>query len=297
MRDMKPSQSHRPSPSRLAFTLVELLVVIGIIALLISILLPTLNQARHTAASTANLSNLRQIGIGLEFYRNDNDFKFPRHSSLSSEVPRMRWADEIYPYFETVDVFVSPLLNDIARTTAMKPWAHTLDQQTGAVLPTTEYFGGYGYNFQYLGNSRVKPGNVGPFYASSGSLRDSSRTVALADTKGSRDGDDTFDYDEAVYVIDPPLQSLNYGSGGSRKTSADPTQPGNYGYTGGDGSAGTLVPEHRATPDPRNAGDRVAALFVDGHGELLLPSALDDSDGDGDPDNGLWNGLGDPSER
>jgi prepilin-type N-terminal cleavage/methylation domain-containing protein len=58
-------------PKPRAFTLVELLVVIGIIAVLIAILLPALNQARYSARITACLSNEHQIGLAIQSYAND----------------------------------------------------------------------------------------------------------------------------------------------------------------------------------------------------------------------------------
>jgi prepilin-type N-terminal cleavage/methylation domain-containing protein len=59
------------------FTLVELLVVIGIIAVLISLLLPALGRARKSAQTTACLSNMRQLGMASIFYGNDSQQYMP----------------------------------------------------------------------------------------------------------------------------------------------------------------------------------------------------------------------------
>jgi len=78
-----------PVPTK-GFTLVELLVVIGIIALLISILLPSLNRARETANRVKCASNMRQVGQGILLYANDNKGAYPRTIYNSNNTPT--WA-------------------------------------------------------------------------------------------------------------------------------------------------------------------------------------------------------------
>lgn len=74
-----------------AFTLVELLVVIGIIALLISMLLPSLNRARESARNAQCMSNLRQIGMAISLYRNAHQDYLPARFAPWDSA-RWQWA-------------------------------------------------------------------------------------------------------------------------------------------------------------------------------------------------------------
>jgi len=81
-----------------AFTLIELLVVIAIIALLIAILLPALGQARQVAKQVKCASNLRQMGIALSGYINDNDEYFPGDHVQVGRLDQIVWPPRLRPY-------------------------------------------------------------------------------------------------------------------------------------------------------------------------------------------------------
>ena len=75
------------------FTLIELLVVIAIIGILAGILLPVLSRARESARKTQCMSNVKQIGMGLIMYANENSETFP---SSTASNPAMASLNLLY---------------------------------------------------------------------------------------------------------------------------------------------------------------------------------------------------------
>lgn len=254
--------------ARRGFTLIELLVVIAIIAILAAILFPVFAQAKTAAKKSANISNLRQLSMAVQMYATENE-GYPMHGSLSSAVPRTRWPDYLYPYVKNEAIFNGPLA---AQEMFIKSFAHA----------TTAKYGGYGYNFQYLGNSRVVAGDGNfPFTASDTGIERPAETLAIADTKGVRRDNNSIGAGE--YVVDPPITS-GRGSG----------QPS--GYYGVGSECGSGPQGCRATPTEW-ATKRVTIAWCDGHASTMPLSRLDDYNGDGQLDNGFWNGVADATVR
>lgn len=250
---------------RRAFTLIELLVVLSIIAILAAILFPVFAQAKAAAKKTANISNLRQIGLGIMMYVADHD-GYPMMSSPHSQVPRTRWPDYIYAYVKNEQIFKGPLAPP---EMFVKAFAHN---------PSVKY-GGYGYNYQYLGNSRF------PWTATESMIGYPAETVAIADTNGVRRDDNSLGAGE--YTIDPPLTSAR-GSG---------RPSGFYGVGAecGSGAPGPGMWGCRSAPAESYA-QRASVAFADGHARTVRLGRLDDFDGNGQKDNGFWNGQADPLE-
>ena len=99
---MSDKLRYRENRKNKAFTLVELLVVISIIALLLAILMPSLNKARETAKRVICASNVKQMLLGVPLYAADNNDEMPYHCNADPTDDRA--PDAVYEPYKTYSI-------------------------------------------------------------------------------------------------------------------------------------------------------------------------------------------------
>lgn len=237
---------------RSAFTLLELLVVIGILAMLIGILAPTLSRARRQAKASACLSTVKGLGTGFALYLTENRDQFP--------PMRMR-------YWRPADAVDNPNNKYINEFNCREPrWQWFIKLDTGPVITptgrmrdkqggfgddgegipndqrgltmTNDAFrcpslddprwtnnmrnGAYGYNYQYLGNSRQEkdPRRWDNFSVGLHQVKAPGGTVMLADSRGGGNKK----HGVHSYTLDPPRRAVERDAMRFGPSSADATK-------------------------------------------------------------------------
>jgi prepilin-type processing-associated H-X9-DG protein/prepilin-type N-terminal cleavage/methylation domain-containing protein len=253
-----------------AFTLVELLVVIGIIGVLIGILLPVVGKVRQSATATQCTSNMRQIATGWLMYATANNgtsppnrppFDAPPATNVynvgNGEYYRPRWFALIgvhagmhpfsSPSARRDDTDSSLIDNPVFLCPAEPDWRNNRNNP-------------FGYNYQFLGNMRRKlSGAYVNFPVKSARIKPA-QTVLAADCMGTAAGKpraqrtayredgrkDVFALGDHAWVLDPPrlTDTSDYADQNLR------------------------APEHRSAPDPRHKG-KANVSFCDGHVEAM----------------------------
>ncbi len=285
---------NRADARRKAFTLIELLVVISIIAVLMGVLLPSLNMARKFGRRAVCMANVRRLSVSMRLYLDTNDGKFmPDRLRKRTEFitvgpykryrPRWIWylnegmGFVINPYkYDTEDEFNKALTmdNDYYMCPSLKHYEYARSIRNGA----------YGYNFQYLGNTRPNPAGTGcaNYPVNSLNIKRPASTVVFCDSRGS-----DIPHGQHAYLVDPPKMAV---SRGARHFS--PKSP-------------SVGPLKYSPADARHSG-KVNVAFLDGHAEAMtyeqlgyevdpdtkrpVEKALSDLGGPGV--NTLWTGTG-----
>lgn len=130
----------RPRMKCRGFTLVELLVVIGIISVLVAILLPALNRAREAAKWTQCLSNLRQLGTAMINYAQDNHDIFPSASVSNLDSDWVYWQGGRNPYPDIVTGSIMPYLGTTVSVSIVLCPSDNISSHSG-------FPGGYPYSY------------------------------------------------------------------------------------------------------------------------------------------------------
>ena len=263
---------------RPGFTLIEMLVVIAIIVVLAGLALPAIMKARESSRTVGCLSNLRQLGIAINGYRDANGSYPPYRVEDPGYVnkfgvvrPRWQWlmSDFTGRPAQNPDVILAAGTSDTTYTNV------PLDNEVFVCPSLTTSDGGsirngsYGYNFQYLGNSRnLVDGDLNTPYLNFPirSVSDPARTIAFGDSRGGG-----VPHGGHSMTLDPPhMRKRKPGTG--NVNSPSPATLAGYDPYGPD-ETGTDIAIYFSPADARHQG-RANVVFLDGHTESLSLDGL-----------------------
>ncbi len=236
------------------FTLIELLIVIGIIGLLATMLMPAVNKAKDSARAAQCVSNLKQLGLAMTMYLDDNGRYFPYSEDIgadrlwyfglespfnASAGPGMRPLDltraKLYPYFRSVHgIEICPSYHYNS-----PQWRQKFNQVSC----------GYGLNLKLF--------NV---YASD--VRTPSRTICFADTAQVNA------FQAPASSINPMLEEFYYADANTPSVHFRHHGKANVMFCDGHVEAMAMAP---GTQDPRLPGAMVGRLNATGDTSLFMP--------------------------
>src|SRR5688500_8421129 len=158
---------------RRAFTLVELLVVIGVFVILAAVLWPVLYRPKHSSGKSPCQNNLKQIALGFKQYINDFDERYPlfmvTSGSKDGKAP-YGWADALQPYIRNTQVYQCDV-----------------DSTEGSDDPTQISYTDYWYNGNFMVFYK------GKWTGATESMLGSSAQTIIAGDGGNTDGKPTGD--------------------------------------------------------------------------------------------------------
>lgn len=216
-----PRRKPAPDGAKRGFTLIELLVVIAIIAILAAILFPVFAKARENARRISCISNLKQLGLGLLQYTQDNDEILVANwggpdgwQASSPSKNRYKWMDSIFPYVKSEQIYDCP--SHANYPTGLGKYIYYRRYGTSGLPPEGTNYGSYGINQSYW-DSGIPPGTEpttptsdwgGDRQRALAALQDPSKTIWVADSIGTLD----FGWGGSDASANPPIT----GSPGNR---------------------------------------------------------------------------------
>lgn len=189
---------------RKAFTLVELLAVISILALLLALLMPALAGARSQARTLVCRSNVHQLLLAATAYAGDNDgFYVPAAKDMWDNAGRCRWHGVRRSLGEPFDPSKGPLARYLAEEQVKEcPTRVNFVKSSDWNTSFEQGSGGYGYNMAYIGSRLWDAALAGPqalqqAYARTTSVHEVAnpgQTLMFADTAMANGGDSLIEY-------------------------------------------------------------------------------------------------------